>query len=96
MRRSSSSHLWGDVANAALAIALAGIAYWQGEVAMKTIKHDIGQTREEVASLKRDLNEVRQDSQTLARSTRRIDNATRELLHDQRKSRDVPAFHLPW
>lgn len=89
---------WGDVLNALLAITLAGLAYWQGEIGLNAVRDHIGKVRTEVNELKRDLNALRQDSQRVTRSTQRIDGTTRELLKEQqRQRRDTgTAFRWSW
>ena len=97
MRARIKSMEKGDVLNAILAIVLTAVTYWQGEVAMRNLRENVGRVSNDVADLKRDVNTVRKDGQNVNRSTRRIEGATRELLKEKRKDReDAGLFRLPW
>jgi hypothetical protein len=86
----------GDLWNAALAVSLAAIAYWQGEVGLGLLRDRLTVVGADIAQVRRDIEAVKQESQRATRSTLRIDGTTRELLKEQKQRRDTSgAFRWP-
>ena len=83
----------GDAVNALLAVTLAGLAYWQGEVALQAVRDHLTKVHGDVGALQRELSALRQDQKRSAQATQHIDMATRDLLKEQRKQRSEGA---PW
>jgi hypothetical protein len=83
----------GDAVNALLAVALAGLAYWQGEVGLQAVRDHLTKVHGDVGALQREMSAMRQDNRQAAQTTRRIDGTTRNLLKAQQskeRSGDPP------
>lgn len=79
----------GDLWNAVLAVSLAAVAYWQGEVGLGLLRDRLNLLGTDIAQLRRDIEVVKQENQKVTRSAQRIDGTTRELLKEQKQRRDT-------